>query len=40
MRLIVISLLAAALHAQAPSTANGKRLFEVKACYECHGWRG
>ena len=20
--------------------ANGKRLFEVKACYECHGWRG
>lgn len=22
------------------NTPNGKRLFEVKACYECHGWRG
>ena len=26
--------------AQSPNTANGKRLFEVKACYQCHGWRG
>jgi mono/diheme cytochrome c family protein len=24
----------------AANVANGKRLFEVKACYECHGWRG
>lgn len=30
----------AAMSAQSPNTANGKRLFEVKACYECHGWRG
>jgi len=30
----------AAARAQNPNTANGKRLFEVKACYECHGWRG
>jgi mono/diheme cytochrome c family protein len=36
-------LAAAALCAQNPSAAsiaNGKRLFEAKACYECHGWRG
>jgi mono/diheme cytochrome c family protein len=29
--------------AQSPSaaiTANGKRLFEAKACYQCHGWSG
>jgi mono/diheme cytochrome c family protein len=34
---------AAGLWAQSPNTGNavnGKRLFEVKACYECHGWRG
>ncbi len=38
---ILLGLLAAAaIHAQDPNTANGKRLFEVKACYECHGWRG
>ena len=31
------------LWAQSPNAANaanGKRLFEVKACYECHGWSG
>jgi mono/diheme cytochrome c family protein len=28
------------LCAQTPNTANGKKLFEAKACYECHGWRG
>jgi len=26
--------------AQNPNAGNGKRLFEVKACYECHGWQG
>jgi mono/diheme cytochrome c family protein len=33
----------AAMWAQNPNAANaasGKRLFEIKACYECHGWRG
>ena len=43
-RIILITVLAAtALWAQNPNagnTANGKRLFEAKACYECHGWRG
>jgi len=41
-------LAAAGLWAQNPKASNtapanvnnGKRLFEVKACYECHGWRG
>src|SRR5690349_18749042 len=37
---ILLGLLAGAIPAQNPDTANGKRLFEVKACYECHGWRG
>ena len=38
---ILMGLLAvAAMHAQNPNQDNGKRLFEVKACYECHGWRG
>lgn len=44
MRIALIGLLATtAMWAQNPpagSAANGKRLFEVKACYECHGWRG
>jgi mono/diheme cytochrome c family protein len=31
---------AAGLYAQNPNAANGKKLFEAKACYECHGWRG
>jgi mono/diheme cytochrome c family protein len=33
-------LFATALNAQSPNTANGKRLFEAKACYQCHGWQG
>jgi ubiquinol-cytochrome c reductase cytochrome c subunit len=33
-------LLATALWAQNPDATNGKRLFEAKACYECHGWVG
>ena len=44
MQRILVGLLAVGgVWAQNPSaanTANGKRLFEVKACYECHGWRG
>jgi mono/diheme cytochrome c family protein len=44
MRCTLFALIAAScLWAQNPNagdTANGKRLFEVKACYECHGWRG
>jgi mono/diheme cytochrome c family protein len=43
-RIIFVALLASfALSAQNPSSANaakGKKLFEAKACYECHGWRG
>ena len=26
--------------AQTSSLENGKKLFEQKACYQCHGWRG
>jgi mono/diheme cytochrome c family protein len=44
MRTILIALLAGtASWAQNPNAgnlANGKKLFEAKACYECHGWRG
>ena len=48
MRLLVGFAAALGLWAQSPKAAsaapanpnNGKRLFEVKACYECHGWRG
>jgi mono/diheme cytochrome c family protein len=41
MRPIFVGLLASAeLWAQSPNAANGKKLFEAKACYECHGWRG
>jgi len=29
-----------ALWGQSPNVDNGKRLFEAKACYQCHGWRG
>jgi len=43
-RILWIGLLAAsanwAQNPNAPDPANGKRLFEVKACYQCHGWRG
>ncbi|SRR5579883_315351 len=40
-RAILAGLLAAAaLPAQNSNAANGKRLFEANACYECHGWRG
>ena len=39
MRLGVLFLSLSALWAQGPSAQNGKRLFEVKGCYQCHGWR-
>ena len=43
-RILLAGLLAAggvwAQNPSAASIANGKRLFEAKACYECHGWRG
>lgn len=26
--------------AWAQNVDNGKKLFETKACYECHGWQG
>ena len=40
-RTILIGILAVPfMWAQSPNPNNGKRLFEVKACYECHGWRG
>jgi mono/diheme cytochrome c family protein len=38
MKRCALFLLASALWAQNPT--NGKRLFEAKACYECHGWVG
>src|SRR5262245_24663116 len=45
MRLIVSLMFAAlvllpGLTAQTPDPQKGKNLFEVKACYQCHGWRG
>ena len=41
MRILFICLFAAgSIWAQNPNAANGKKLFEAKACYECHGWRG
>jgi mono/diheme cytochrome c family protein len=44
MRTLLIGLLTvipiSAQNPNAGNTTNGKRLFEVKACYECHGWRG
>jgi mono/diheme cytochrome c family protein len=42
-RMLVGLLAAVSMWAQNPNAANpanGKRLFEIKACYECHGWRG
>ena len=43
-RIMFVGLLfSGALWAQNPNSANaanGKKLFEAKACYECHGWRG
>jgi mono/diheme cytochrome c family protein len=44
MRNMLVGLVAVgsmwAQNPNAASVANGKRLFEVKACYQCHGWRG
>jgi len=41
LRILFLSLFAAGVTwSQNPSVVNGKRLFEVKACYECHGTRG
>jgi mono/diheme cytochrome c family protein len=37
---VLIAAYAWAQGSNAGNTANGKRLFETKACYECHGWRG
>ncbi len=40
-RTILIGLVAMpTMWAQNPNPDTGKRLFEAKACYECHGWRG
>lgn len=36
MRTLLFVVTAAGLWAQ----DNGKRLFEAKACYQCHGWQG
>ena len=38
MKRYVLFVLASALSAQ--NATNGKKLFEAKACYECHGWVG
>ena len=40
MRILVGFIAAASLWGQNSDAANGKRLFEAKACYQCHGWRG
>src|SRR5215813_441370 len=37
---LAVFFLAFVLRAQNPDGKNGKRLFEAKACYECHGWQG
>src|SRR5215813_1023240 len=37
---LAVFFLAFVLRAQNPDGKNGKRLFEVKACYQCHGWEG
>jgi len=39
-RILGVLAVAASLWGQNPQLENGKRLFEVKACYQCHGWRG
>ena len=38
MKRLLLLFMAPALFAQ--NANNGKRLFEAKACYECHGWVG
>ena len=41
MKQIALALAAmASLWGQNQALDNGKRLFEVKACYQCHGWLG
>ena len=40
MRIATFLLLASAACLSAQNKDNGKRLFEAKACYECHGWQG
>jgi mono/diheme cytochrome c family protein len=41
MKPFVLTLVvSAALWAQSANVENGKRLFETKACYQCHGWQG
>jgi mono/diheme cytochrome c family protein len=37
---IVFVLFISGLGGQTPNPQNGKRLFEAKACYQCHGWQG
>ena len=39
-RIIAACAVTASLCGQSPSPDNGKKLFESKACYQCHGWRG
>ena len=38
-RIALASILAAAAWAQSPPE-SGKKLYEEKACYQCHGWQG
>ena len=41
MKLLWLGLtLAAGAWGQNANPENGKTLFEVKSCYQCHGWRG
>ena len=40
MERLILFLFASVLWAQSPNAQNGSRLFEAKACYQCHGWRG
>ena len=40
MKRFLIIVTATALWAQTPNVDNGKKLFEAKACYQCHGWQG
>ena len=39
MKKLILAITAVGLWAQNPAD-SGKKLFEVKACYQCHGWLG
>jgi mono/diheme cytochrome c family protein len=40
MRFLLLAFAISTAWAQSPNADNGKKLFENKACYQCHGWQG